>query len=186
MTTLVESCFCLDIKLLKNDLSKTRRKEPVEGYFNLVYQGKQSAIDYSVEYCDDKAYLVVSFTETPQRILLSEHELTFGTRTYLTCGCENRTNALYLKNGIFACRKCHKLTYESTTINTSSKHGKFFRQQHYLAKFLNSEDDTRRIFYRSKPTRRLNRRLDQLERAGLIDKKVKLQELITAVNNFQQ
>ena len=59
MKTLIESCFGLSTKLLRNDLQKARQKEPVEGeYLNFTQDGKPSALDYSIEYSfDGNTYL---------------------------------------------------------------------------------------------------------------------------------
>ena len=126
MAELIENTFALRAHLLKKTFVKRGEKEPVEGYLNFLHNDRPSVLDYSIEYENEDTYLIVNFNAEPQRILLSEHELTFGTRTYLTCKCGYRTNALYLNKGIFACRKCHNLQYESTTSNRNSKHGKFF------------------------------------------------------------
>ena len=171
MRTLIENTFGLSTKLLKESLKKARAKEPVEGeYLNYLDNGRPSALDYSVEYSiDGSTYLVVNIGVEPQRILLSEEELTFGTRTYLTCGCGQRTNALYLKSGYFACRKCQKLGYRSTTINTTSDHGMFMHLQNRRLKLMELREGMDRIFYRSTYTKRFRRWLKLCAKAGLFD-----------------
>lgn len=183
MAELVENSFALSTHLLKKDLLKTRKKEPVNGYLNLSYNGKPTALDYSVEYDDDNSYLVINFTEIPQKILLSEHELTFGTRTYLTCKCGDRTNALYLNKAIFACRKCHKLQYESTTINRNSRHGKFLYQQRIVMKLMIMRESMGRIFYKSKYSKPFNRWLKLCTRSGLTKEVLDAQKLMADINS---
>ena len=147
MKTLKESCFALSTKLLRNDLRKSRDKEPVlEGYLNILDQGRASILDYRVEYEDGKTYLMVSVGPEPQRILLSTHELTFGTRTYINCDCGARVNALYLKGTYFACFKCQNLRYQSTTINSGSDHGKMLYLQSRRLKLIDMRADIGRIF----------------------------------------
>lgn len=182
MKTLIEDCFRLSTKLLKNDLRKTRQREPiVNGYLNIVNQGKSAVLDYKIEYVNDNAYLEVYFDAEPQRILLSEEQLTFGIRTYLTCPCGQRTNALYLKKNFFACRNCHKLCYQSSTINRKSRHGQVIYQLSRKIKLMNDREKLWRIFYKSKYTKRYKHWLIRCSRAGLIDettRAIKLQELV--------
>ena len=184
MKTLVESCFRLDTKLLKKDLAKARNKESVEGFLNFLDNGKQTALDYSIEYSfDENTYLIINYGEESQRILLSNYELTFGTRTYLTCNCGCRTNALYLKNEIFACRKCQRLTYESTTINRNSKHGKFFYKQSRAIKLIDMRESMgRRVFYKSHYSKRYLHYLHLCAHAGLMDEIIKANELKTVID----
>jgi len=120
----------------------------VEGeYINFTQDGKPSALDYSIEYnYDGNTYLVVNVGVEPQKILLSDHNLTFGTRTYLVCGCGARVNALYLKGTFFACRNCHKLQYKSTTINTRSDHGAMLYQQSKILKLIDMREEIPRPY----------------------------------------
>jgi len=179
---LIENTFALNTKLLKEDLKKARDKELVEGYLNISYNGRATVFDYSVEYENEKAYLAVVFNEDTQRILLAEEELTFGTRTYLTCACGQRTNALYLNKGVFACRKCHKLKYQSTTINRNSKHGKFLYKQSQVLKLMSLRESMSHIFYKSQYTKKFNRYLSLCNRAGLISEVIDARELMSAIN----
>jgi len=182
MTAFVENLFSLSTKLLKRDLAKSRQKEVVEGYLNIIHDNKPSVIDYSVEYYDDKAYLVVIFGIEPQKILLSEHQLTFGVRTYLNCNCGCRTNALYLKNGVFGCRKCQNVHYTSTTLNRSSRHGAFLYKQNQILKLMTQRESMNRIFYRSHYSKRFMRWLGLYGRLGLIDELVDAEKLETAIH----
>jgi len=186
MKTLVESCFHLDTKLLKKDLRKARQKEPVEEYLNFLFNGKPSVLDYRIEYEDNQTYLVVSFGVEPQKFLLSEQELIFGNRTYFVCGCGKRTTALYLNKGIFACRKCHNLCYQSTTINSATKHGRFIYQQSQILKIMEMRENMGRIFYRSQYSKRFMRWLDLCARVGLTKEVEDAKNLMFAINNYQQ
>lgn len=183
MAELVENSFALSTHLLKKDLHKARRKEPVEGYLNFLHNGKPSVLDYFTEYEGEDAYLVVSFNIEPQKILLSEHELSFGTRTYLTCKCGLRTNALYFNKGIFACRKCHKLRYKSVTINRNSRHGKFLYQQISVLKLMAMRESMGRILYKSQYSKRFKRWLKLCARAGLTKETLDAQNLMAAINS---
>jgi hypothetical protein len=168
--TLIENTFALSTKLIKTNLQKARRKELVQGeYINFRHNGRPSALDYSIDYSfDENSYLVVTFDAEPQKILLVERGLTFGTRTYLVCPCGARTNALYLKQSFFACRNCQNLTYRSTTINTTSDHGRFFWQQGKRIKLMEMREEMDRIFYKSHYTKRFLRWLKLCEQSGLL------------------
>lgn len=182
MAELVENSFALSARLFKKDFSRARRGETVDEYLNFSYNGNQAALDYSIEYVDDKPYLVINYTEIPQRILLSEQELTFGTRTYLTCKCGCRTTALYLHKDIFACRKCHKLRYESTTINRTSRFGRLMYQQINAFKLIKKGEKISRIIYRSKYTKRFSRWLNFCSREGFFEYVLKAEKLMTEIN----
>ncbi len=186
MKILLESCFALTTKLLKEDLRKARDKELVEGYLNILDNGRVSVLDYRVEYEEEATYLEIFFGVEPQRILLSEQELTFGIRTYLTCGCGFRVNALYLKGTYFACRKCQNLRYQSTTINSKSEHGIFLYRQSQRLKLMNMREDMPRIFYKSEYTKRFTRWLNLCNRAGLENEVRSARELIGAIHNQNQ
>ncbi len=188
MTRLVESYFWLNTKLLKKTLKKARQKDPVEGeYLNFIHDGRSSSLDYSLEYSfNGDTYLVINFAEESQKILLAERELKFGSRSYLVCGCGKKTNGLYLKLGYFACRRCHKLKYESTTINRHSKHGQFLYQQSRLLKIMAIRESMNRIFYRSRYSKRFRRYLELCGRVGLTNEVSSAQKLMEGINNYQQ
>ncbi|MEI6420146.1 MAG: hypothetical protein WCO30_00800 [bacterium] len=190
MKTLRESCFALSTKLLRNDLKKARNKEPIEGFLNFIYNGKPSALDYKIEYYpDDNAYLIISYAAEPQQILLSERELTYGTRTYLTCGCSHKTNTLYLKNTqgsfFFACFNCHRLRYKSTTINCRSDHGRVLYQQLKRLELIDMKENIGRIFYRSKFTKKFVAWLKLCEKTGLFKEVVSAQKTMELIKEYQ-
>ncbi len=171
MRTLIENTFALSTKLLRKSLQKARNKESVEGEFlNFSLNGRPSVLFYSIEYYfDGNTYLTVTFDKEPQKILLSPCELHFGTRRYLTCGCGHRTNTLYLKNTFFACFRCHKLRYRSTTINTRSDHGRMLYQQNKRLKLIDMRESISRPLYKSRWTKRFSRFIRLCNQAGLLD-----------------
>ena len=183
MTAFIENYFAITTYLLKKDLRKSRLKEPVDGYLNIKYDNRPSVIDYSVEYYDDKTYLVIVFGPESQRILLQEHQLTFGVRTYLTCACKHRTNTLYLKNGVFACQRCQKLHYSSTLVNRTSLHGKFIYQQNQILRLMTMRESMGRIFYKSRYSKKFVRWLDLCARIGLVDEIKDANDLMTAIHS---
>lgn len=183
MAELIENSFALSIHLLKKDIRRARRKEPVDGYVNFSYNGKQTALDYSIEYVDDKPYLVINFVAEPQRILLSEQKLTFGIRAYLTCKCGYKANDLYLINEIFACRKCHKLKYESTTINRNSRHGQLLHRTRQAIKIISKREGISRILYKSIYTKRFNRWTTLCAREGFVDNVEDAKKLLMDIKN---
>ncbi|MCR4334755.1 MAG: hypothetical protein NUV47_03465 [Patescibacteria group bacterium] len=185
-TSLIENSFAITTHLLKKDLKKARQKTPINGYLNIFHNNKPSIADYLIEYDGENTYLVINFAEKSQKILLSEHQLTFGTRTYLNCACGHRTNSLYLNKGIFACKKCHNLHYQSTSINRNTLHGKFLYQQNQILKIINMRESMNRIFYKSRYSKPFVRWLDLCGKAGLIKEVEDAQALITAINNYRQ
>ena len=187
MKTLVEDSFALSTKLLRSDLQKARNKDPVDGeYLNFRHNNRPSVLYYSIEYSlDGNTYLVVTVGEEPQKILLSEHQFNFGIRTYFTCGCSQRTNALYLKETFFACRKCQNLRYSSTTINVRSDHGAMLYMASKKLKLMNMREQIGRIFYRSKYTKRFERWLKLCKQAGLYGQIKDALELMEAIKRSQ-
>lgn len=191
MKTLKESCFALNTKLLREALKKARYKEPVnEEYLNFIHNGKPSVLFYSIEHSsDDNAYLIINYDAEPQRILLATRELTFGTRTYLTCGCGLKTNALYLKNTpestFFACFKCHSLRYKSTTINSRSDHGRMLYQQNKRLELLDMRESIPRPLYRSKWTKRFQRFLKLCNQSGLFNQVKDARTTMETIKTFQ-
>ncbi len=187
MKTLIEDCFALSTKLLRKDLKKARNKELVEGeYLNFLLNGRSSVLDYSIEYnSDGNTYLVVNVDIEPQKILLSDRDLTFGTRIYLVCGCGARVNALYLKGTFFACRKCQNLRYQSTTINNKSEHGMFLYRQSQRLKLIDMRADIGRIFYRSQYTKRFERWKKLCDQAGFVREVTDAENLMDAIKEYQ-
>lgn len=187
MNTLVENCFKLSIKILRKTLQKARNGEPVNGeYINFLHNGRPSVLDYSIEYeSDNNACLLVNFNGEPQKIELANHDLHFGARTYLICACGKRTNALYLKNTFFACFKCHKLRYRSTTINHRSDHGRMLYQQNKRLQLIDMRESISRPLYRSKWTKRFSRFIKLCDKAGLFNQVKDAQTTMEAIKTFQ-
>ena len=186
MKTLKESCFALSTKLLRKSLQKARNKESVEEeYLNFLLNGRSSVLYYSIEYSDENTHLVVTNGEEPQKILLSNHDLTFGTRTYLTCGCGLRVNALYLKGTYFACFKCQNLRYRSTTISTTSDHGRMLYQQNKRLKLLDMRESIPRPLYRSKYTKKFIRFLKLCNQSGLLGPVRDAQTTMETIREYQ-
>lgn len=183
MADLIENSFALNTHLLKKPLRMARAKELEKGCLKLLYNGRPSVLEYSIEHKDDNSYLVIEFATKSQRILLSEQKLTFGTRAYLTCKCGDKTTALYLSKDIFACRKCHKLQYESTTINRNSRHGKFLYQQSRVLRLMEMRESIGRIFYRAKYSKRFKRWLELCSRAGMMKEVLDAQRLMGDINS---
>ena len=183
---LIENSFAITTHSIKKDLHKARRKEQVGGYLNVLNNSRPSIADYHIQYEDEKTYFVIALGIDPQRILLSNQKLNFGNRTYLTCKCERKTNALYLNNGVFACRTCQKLRYQSTTINRTTKHGYYVWQQSRILKLINTRENIGRIFYKSQYTKRFTRWLNLAICAGLMDEVIDAKKLMMAINAQQQ
>ena len=185
MTAFREDYFALTTKLLKRDLERARRKEPPEGkYLNFVHNGRSAALDYSIEHSfDENTYLVVNVSGEPQKILLSQRELKFGTRTYLTCGCGNKTNALYLKLGYFACRKCQKMHYRSTNLNKTSEHGQFLFLQNRRIRLMEMREKMDRPIYKGRYTKRFMRWLSYCTRAGIFNEAIQAWEAMEAIKS---
>lgn len=182
MTALIENHFALTTNLLKKTLQKARVRESVDdSYLNITYNSKPTVLDYSLQYKDEKAYLVVIFGSEPQEILLSEHKLTFGTRTYLTCGCGKRTNSLYLKLGYFACRECQKLRYRSTTINPTSDHGRFLQLQSKRLKLVELRAKIARPIYKTRYTKPFIHWLSLCSKAGIFDEAIRAMKTMEAI-----
>lgn len=187
MKTLKESCFALSTKLLRKNLQKARNNDLVDGeYINFIHNGKPSVLFYFIEHnFDGNTYLVVTFEAEPQKILLSQRELTFGTRTYLTCGCSKRTNTLYLKNTFFACFECSSLRYKSTTINSRSDHGRMLYQQNKRLELIEMRESIPRPLYRSKWTKRFMRFVKLCDQAGLLREVKGAQITMKAIQDYQ-
>ena len=187
MKTLIENCFALSTKLLRKDLKKARNREPVkEEYLNFRHNGKPSVLFYSIEYdFDGNTYLVINFNAEPQRILLATRELTFGTRTYLTCGCGYKTNTLYIKNTFFACFKCSSLRYKSTLINSRSDHGRMLYLENKRAEVINMRENIPRPLYRSRWTKRFTHFVKLCSQAGLFREVIGAQITMNAIKKYQ-
>ncbi len=187
MSAFVENYFALSTKLLKKDLKKAIGMEPVEGkYLNFVHEGRASALDYSIEHLpDETSYLIVQVGEEPQRILLSQRELKFGPRYYLSCGCGNKTNSLFLKRGYFACRRCQNLHYRSTRINKTSDHGQLLFIENRRLRLIEEREKISRPIYQGRYTRRFLKWLGRCNKAGIFDEAVRAWKAMEAIKGYR-
>jgi len=151
MTAIIGDHFALTTCLLKDTFKKARNKEPVNGeYLNFVNNGQPTVLFYSIEDSfDGNTYLVINFNAESQKFLLSHRELTFGTRTYLVCGCGKKCNALYLKIDYFACRTCQGLHYRSNTVNAKTDLGIILRREEKRIKLMDMREEMSRIIYQA-------------------------------------
>jgi hypothetical protein len=113
----VESCRVLDVKALRREGALT---PGASGTITWARDGEQS-----VAFRADAAELVLSYHDRPdverepdeQRVALSSIPAVFGgSRVYFICpgtDCGRRVAKLFLVRGLFLCRRCHGLAYES-------------------------------------------------------------------------
>lgn len=185
MKTLVESCFRLDMKLLKKDLSRAReRKSGITGFINIPQGSLKAVADYSIEYGAENDYLVIAYGEEEQRIKLAESELHFGPRSWFVCDCDRRVAKLYLppNSKHFKCRRCHGLSYELTTFNKKSKAGLLFYRTNRIIKMMNLREGIRSTLYKGVPTQRFSRFLTLSDKAGMDSIRKDAEKLLEAIS----
>lgn len=184
---IVEQCRTLTIGAIKRDLRRCRRKEPnVTGQIKFKHGSRWQTWNYWFEYADRKTYLVISHSDhyDLQRILLSEHSMTFGSRNYFICyQCGRQANNLYMpqRTVVFRCRTCCRLKYELQLINRGSTQGKLLYRTSRTIKLVNQRVDMNRIIYQSQYTKRYTRFLKLCERAGLHTLVRDAEDLMTAI-----
>jgi hypothetical protein len=123
----VESCLVLDVNELR------RKGALAPGAFGtLTWERDRDAVA-SVDFRADTAELVLCYdangSEAPkvieQRVELSFAPTVFGgARAYFVCPgaeCGRRVSALYFRRGVFRCRHCHGLAYESQREDASRR-----------------------------------------------------------------
>ena len=115
----VESCLALDVNELRRKGALTPGASGT-----LTWERARDSVA-SVTFRVDKSALTVCYHEqqavgsrdVQQRVaLLSMPALFGGTRVYFTCPgakCGRRVAVLYFRRGLFRCRRCHGLAYES-------------------------------------------------------------------------
>lgn len=169
---LIEECPYFSTSSIKQDLSRSRRKEAdIKDIFN-IFKGNQKLLcSYWIDYSNNETFIFISTSTSnlPQRILLSKQELYFGSRSYFVCECGKRVIKVYLPLGRadFACRSCCGLRYELSTINRTSTHGAFLYKTNRTLKLVNQQADINRIIYKGSYTRRYNRFLKLCQQSGL-------------------
>jgi len=189
MKILVESCFHLDVRLLKKDLRCAReRKTGIDGTINISYGNIKSVANYYIEHGAENNCLVINYGEEEQRIKLAESELTFGPRSWFICDCERRVSKLYLPPHTkqFKCRYCHKLKYELTNFNHNTIQGKLFYRMNRMIKLTNTRAGMNRIFYKGVYTKKFKRHLNLFSRAGFNEPAKDAKKLLGAIYSQQQ
>ncbi len=187
MRYLVEESPYFAVSSIKHNLSRSRRMEAdIIGVLNISQGNYELLCEYWVEYQNNEAFLIISTgtNNLPQKILLSEQELYFGTRSYFTCECGKRVSKVYKPSVVsnFACRRCCGLRYELSTINRSSTHGSFLYKTNRTLKLVNRRTDMNRIIYKSKYTKRYSRFLKLCQQSGLYGVVQDAQNLMVAIN----
>lgn len=180
MSPIKEDVFALTTKLLKKALIMAKYGDFVKDEpLNFRREGKGDALHYSIEqFPDGKDYLVLNYNGERQSVLLSYRDLKYGRMAYLTCPCGVITRALYLKGSYFACRRCQKLHYRTTTINTTSDFGYLASQNEKRLRLMDLRESINRIFYRGDYTKKFKRYLELCRRLGLNKEVVSAQKLI--------
>lgn len=124
---IVEACKTLSIGAIKRDLKRARKKEVnITGQIRFKHgdDWKWTEWNYYIDYVGSETYLVVSIGNTnnhyePNRILLTERALKFGTRSFFVCPhCDRIVGKLYLPQRwiVFWCRQCFRLKYRLQTL----------------------------------------------------------------------
>jgi len=112
----VETCLALDV----NELRREGALAPgASGTLTWEREGEPQA---SVDFRIDSGTLVLSYDDqsdkaVEQHLALSSVPAPFGgARAYFLCPgaeCGRRVSALYFRRGVYRCRHCHRLAYES-------------------------------------------------------------------------
>ena len=77
--------------------------------------------------------------------------------------CQNRVGVLYLKQGYYACRACHKLTYRSTNLSKARKGNAHIVPRGKLEEMRNA---IKKFHYRGEPTKRYRRYIKKRDRSN--------------------
>ena len=92
-----------------------------------------------------------------------------GQRWWFICNyCQRRVGVLYIGDSDFACRHCYNLTYESRNENRKG----FFGVTSILFKAEKIKEGMKRMFYNGKPTKKMLRYEDLIERLQKIEKMI--------------
>jgi hypothetical protein len=184
---LVEGCPNLNINFIKEDLLRYKKNGgDVSGIANIGYDNNIKTCNYWFDSGDDMEYLMISFNGSePQKIKISEQELSFGTRHYFVCDCGRQACRLFMPDGKtkLRCRSCYGLNYELSMINRNSIHGRLLYVTNRKLKLINKQITLNRIFYMGRYTQRYVRFLKLCQQAGLNNVIENAKELMEAVQN---
>ena len=184
-----KNLFALTVGMLKKALKMARDNEPVkEEPLNFIgNDGRPSALHYSVEYgWNDDKYLVVNLGPEPQRIPLRDRILSFGTRTYLVCGCGRHCNTLYLSGDYFACRRCKMLRYKSTRVNINNDRAYMLWISEKRIELLKMKEGIKRFFYRGQFTKKYLRYLLLCRKYHVYDEVETSKEITKMLQDFRE
>lgn len=190
---IVESCRTLSVTALKRDLKRARNGEQdITGEIRFKHgnEAEWTVWDYWIEYKDRETYLMVNLSDSngqyePNKILLTEYPLTYGSRSYFVCNqCHKTVSRLYLpqKAISFRCRNCWKLRYELQTINPNSSQGRHLYRMSRIIKLMGQREKMNRIFYSGRYSKRFERFLKLCSRLeGLENMVTDSGELLAAI-----
>jgi len=184
-----KNLFALTTRDLKEALKKARDNEVVEEEpLNFIgSDGRPSALHYSIEYgWNNDKHLVIYIGPEPQKIPLHDRVLSFGTRTYLVCGCGRDCNALYLTGDYFACRKCKMLRYESTRVNKNSDHAYMMWLYAKRLELMEMKASIKRFFYRGQFTKKYLRYIALCIKYHVYDEVESSEEIKKLLRDFQE
>lgn len=121
----------------------------------------------------------------PQKIVLEWVDINFGQVAYFQCNCGYRASKLYLPpNGTqYKCRKCYKLKYLISSLNSKSIAGQALHKFNRMNKLIETRSNINHIFYKGQYTRRFNRFLRLCKDAGLDSVVEDAQSLLNVVKN---
>ena len=183
-----KNLFALTTGLLKEALKKARDNEPVEEEpLNFIgNDGRPSALHYSIEYgWNNDKYLVISLGPEPQKILLHDRVLSFGTRTYLVCGCGRDCDTLYFSGDYFACRRCKMLRYESTRVNINNDRAYMLWISEKRIELLKMKEGIKRFFYRGQLTKKYLRYIFLCRKYHVYDEVETSKEITKMLQDFR-
>ncbi len=171
----LESCTVLDIHDFKKGLNRAKN-----GYENSA--GTWDGLLYFINRIEGEVWL--SIEDSKQHILMSEKDIRFGTRYFLTCECGRLVNKLYLPldGKKYICRHCVQRPYELTTINRHSKHGELLYRTNRMIKLSKVRGRVKRMFHNGSFTKGFTRYLHMCDKAGFKNEVTEANKLLSAVS----
>lgn len=146
------------------DINTTR--EGKSGKFIVKCPGGHLMVSYKVILSEKSPAIEIFFTRdstrldggTSQTIQIETDELPMGRRFYFLCECGKKCKSLFITEsyGLFQCRACQKLVYESSKICRRTMGGLQY-YIHRLKKLTETREKMDRITYRGMPTKRAAR-----------------------------